>query len=82
MKKIALFLVAASMLLMGACQPKDPVPTGPTKLSVVTDDIVTVPYAGQEGVLVEFICDGAWTAASPTTKRPSAAQRSRFQPAN
>ncbi len=63
MKKIALFLVAASMLLMGACQPKDPVPTGPTKLSVVTDDIVTVPYAGQEGVLVEFICDGAWTAA-------------------
>lgn len=61
MKKILILLMATLAIASVSCK-KDPVETGPTKLSVVTDDLVTVPYAGQTGIVVEFICDGEWEA--------------------
>lgn len=62
MKKRNFLMIAAALLLAGACQTKEKTTPVPTKLSVVTEDLVVVPYAGQEGILVEFICDGDWKA--------------------
>ena len=62
MKKILLTIMMVALVIASASCKKDPVEKGPTKLSIVTDDLVTVPYAGQEGVVVEFICDGEWEA--------------------
>lgn len=62
MKKSIVLMMAAALLMAGACQPKETTTPAPTKLSVVTDDVVAVPYAGQEGILIEFICDGDWKA--------------------
>lgn len=63
MKKVLLTIVMGVLAVASISCKKDPVDKGPTKLSVVTDDVVTVPYAGQEGISVEFICDGDWEAA-------------------
>ena len=66
MKRLLTFLItAAAILSVAACQEKESggKKAGASKLSVVTDDIVTVPYTGQEGILIEFICDGEWEAA-------------------
>ena len=63
MKKLMLLMASGLALLTVSCKKDDPSPSGPTKLSVVTEDIVTVPYSGQEDISVEFICDGDWKAA-------------------
>lgn len=62
MKKFFIIALACVLGLTISCK-KDPKDTPASKLTVVTDDLVTVPYAGQDGILVEFICDGKWAAA-------------------
>lgn len=57
---------AAGLLLAlasAACggDDKADAPSEP-KLSVVTDDVMKVPYTGSDALKIEFICNGDWTA--------------------
>ena len=62
MKRLFLCLLAAISLFAACEKGPDSSATG-TAVTVVTDDVMKVSYAGESDLLVQFICAGKWSAA-------------------
>ena len=62
MKGLIVSLSVAALALVVSCCNKAKDPSGSAKLVVTTEDIMNVRGSGQDGLAIEFLCDGRWEA--------------------
>ena len=58
------FAAAVCLMAFAACEPEQQNGGGTSgvAVTVVTDDVMNVSYAGDDEMSIEFICSGAWSA--------------------